>query len=304
MGLLNLLIIFFTVLIIPAGPGQNLKPPEKILELGLSSLNGEVPVYFSEGYKKRAAYFQKLVVCASCFFKSPEILGVDVDLHVTVLDSADWARYTKLPYGIAHIIPEPPTIILAGSADNVIVRNIRSKKDQVSGVTLELLGELDISYDEAAATFVDLIGFHELGHIYAHQYGCDTWPDQKWLSEFVATYLAYAYMKEKQPKLAKLWKAINNQNAFSTKAKHTTLADFETLYLGVGTDNYGWYQAKFYQKVEEIYAESGISFVHELKKLLAENPETSEDDLFRLKELSTISKGFSSWNKGTEGNIQ
>ncbi|UCH14965.1 MAG: hypothetical protein JSV22_03115 [Bacteroidales bacterium] len=304
MVLLNMLIIIVYGLVISTGPNQSLKPPEKIIKLGLSRLDGEVPVYYSEEYKTRAAYIQNLVVSASCFFKTPEILGVDADLHLAVLDSSDWTRYTKLPYGIAHIIAEPPTIIVAASADNVIVRNILAKEDKVSEITLKLLDELEISYNEAATTFADLISFHELGHILANKYGCDTWPEQRWLSEFVATYLAYAYMKEKQPKLSRLWKAMMDQNACNSEVKHTTLADFETLYLGVGTDNYGWFQAKFYQKVEEIYSESGISFVHELKKLLNENPKTSKDDIFRLKELSSISKGFSGWAEGKKGNIK
>jgi hypothetical protein len=303
-GLFNLFLIFLTIFLFTAVQAQDSEPPEKIRELGLSTLKGEVTVYYSEGYSKRAAYLQDLAEAASRFFEKPEILGVKVDLHLAVLDPADWAKFTKLPYGIAHILPKPPTAILAASADNVIARRILMEKDQVSKVTLKALDELDISFNEAAATFVDLIGFHEMGHIYAHHHGSHPWPEQKWLGEFVATYLAYAYMKENQPKLAKLWKTMNDHSDVRTAAKHTTLADFERLYLGVGGDNYGWYQARFQQKVEEIYAKAGISFMQALKKSLAENPGTSKDDPFRLKELDTISKGFTTWAKGPDGNLK
>ena len=84
---------------------------------------------------------------------------------------------------------------------------------------------------------------------------------------------------------------------------HTTLADFEELYIGVGDSNYGWYQAKFYQRVNEVFAKSGISFMHSLKETLAENPEAEEDDPFRLRELDTFSGGFAEWAKGPEGDL-
>ncbi len=291
-------IIFFVTAVLVQNPG----PPEGIRELELSSLKGEVPVYFSEGFADRAAYLQGLAEPASRYFQEPEIIGVKVHLNLAVLGPEDWARFTQLPYGIAHILPDPPTAVLAASSDNIIANSLIAYKEEVSEVTLKRLEELDIPFEEAAATFVDLLGFHEMGHIYADTYGCaPPWPEQKWLGELVATYLAYAYMKENQPKIAELWNIMSDHMANSVEAEHTTLVDFEKLYIGVGNANYGWYQARFNQKVEEIYERSGISFVHTLKKSLAENPETSKDDPFRLKELDAIFEGFTTWAKGPAG---
>ncbi len=303
--LLNIFVVFFTIFLVIPVQAQDLELHPKLRNLSLSNLKGEVQVYYSDGYAERAAYFQSLVEPASHFFKKPDILGINVQLHLAVLGPEDWAKYTKLPYGIAHIKIDPPTAILAASADNVIAKGIIAEKDRTSKITLKLLDELDIPFDKAAATFTDLIGFHEMGHIYAHYYGCEVpWPEQKWLGEFVATYLAYSYMEENQPKLARLWNTMTDQFALSSEVKHTTLADFEKLYLGVGGNNYRWYQAIFHQKVAEIYAKSGISFVHALKKSLTENPKTSKDDPFRLKELDTISKGFATWAKGLDGDLK
>ena len=302
-GLFCLSFILMILFIIKTAQAQDSNPKEKLQELELSNLQGEVPVSYSKGFSKRAGYLQNLAEEASRFFQKPEILGVKVDLNLLVLGPEDWMKFTELPYGIAHILPDPPTAILAASKQNVIVKSILAKKDYMEEANLKLLDELDISFDEAAATFVDLIGFHEMGHIYAHHYGSHTWPEQKWLCEFVATYLAYAYMKENKPKLSKLWKIMNDQNTVS-EVKHTTLADFERLYIEVGVDNYGWYQAKFQQMVEEVYHKSGISFVHDLRKSLAKNPEPLKDDPFRLKELDCIAKGFTTWAKGSDGNLK
>jgi ketosteroid isomerase-like protein len=72
----------------------------KVRELGLSTLGGQVPVYYSKGYAERAAHLQKLVEDASRYFQRPDILGVVVDLRLVVLHEEDWARfqYRRPPY--------------------------------------------------------------------------------------------------------------------------------------------------------------------------------------------------------------
>ena len=303
-GLLTLVVIFLTIFSAAAIQAQDLPPHDRVRALELHHLKGKVPTYYSEGYDDRAAYLQSLAEPASCFFQKPEILNVEVPLQLVVLGPEDWAEFTKLPYGIAHVLPEPPTAILAASADNVITNGIITIKQQMSEQTLKLLDELGIPFKKAAATFTDLIAFHEMGHIYAHHHGSEPWPEHKWLSEFTATFAAYAYMTEEQPELARLWKIMLNQLAVIPGVKHTSLADFEELYSGVGSDNYTWYQAVFGLKVFEVYARSGITFMHDLKKSLAEYPETSKDDPFRLKALDAIYPGFTNWAKGAAGNLK
>ncbi|MFC2083441.1 hypothetical protein ACFLS9_00135 [Bacteroidota bacterium] len=304
-GWLNQLVILGIIFLVTTAQAQDAQPHERIQVLKLHHLKGEVPVFYSDGYEERAAYIQNLAVPASRFFQKPEILDVEVALQLVVLGPEDWVRFTKLPYGIAHILPDPPTAIMAASADNVIAKGIITIKEQMSKDIFKLLDEMEIPFDEAAATFTDLIAFHEMGHIYAHHHGSQlAWPEQKWLGEFVATYLAYAYMKENQPKLARLWEIMFDQLAVIPGVKHTTLTDFEELYLGVGGDNYRWYQAMFGQRVFEVYTKSGISFMHALKKSLSDNPVTSKDDPFRLKELDAISEGFTTWAKGPAGNLK
>jgi hypothetical protein len=111
-------------------------------------------------------------------------------------------------------------------------------------------------------------------------------------------------MKENRPQLAQVWHVMCGAMAERSGHEHTTLADFERLYMGVGGPNYGWYQAKFTQRVEDVFEKSGMSFMHSLKISLEKNPESLKDDPFRLRELDAICEGFSSWAKGPDGNLQ
>ena len=90
--------------------------------------------------------------------------------------------------------------------------------------------------------------------------------------------------------------------AYSTHDhEHTTLADFEELYIRVGGSNYGWYQGKFVQRVREVFATSGISFMQDLRRSLADNQEAAEVDPLRLRELEALSEGFITWAEGPGG---
>jgi hypothetical protein len=285
---------------------QESEPWQKLQALKLPSLDGDIKVLYSDGFKERAHYLQRLAEAASAYLQKPEIIGVKLDLHIAVLGPDDWTKISQFPYGVCHIFPFPPTAVLPATGDNILVRGMLQYKDRVSAATSKHLKELGITYEEAVPKFMDLIGFHEMGHLYSDAYGLKTWPANKWLSEFVATYLAYAYMKENQPKLVKLWDrdTMMDDIAQRNQRKYTSLAEFEKLYIKVGNDNYGWYQAKFQQMVSKIYQKMGITFIHALKKSLLQNPKSPTDDPLRLGQLDAIFKGFTSWAKGGEGNLK
>ncbi len=298
-----LIVILSNALLVGVAYAQGPLSREKILELGLPTISGEVTVYYSEGYAERATYLQGIAEAANHFLRRPEIVGVDLDLGLAVLDSEDWAKLTRIPYGISHIhnLGVSPTAIVPASEDNVLVKGYLENKERVSKENLRRLEKLDLSFEDAASMFVDLVGIHEIGHIYAHDYG--TWPTEKWLNEFIATYLAYAFMKDLRPKMVWLWETMNDVAVEANENEHTTLRDFEVLYMGVGGGNYGWYQGRFQQKASEVFAKLGISFIHYLKQSLADKPKASDNDPFRLQQLDVFSGGFVNWAKGPRGEL-
>ena len=299
----RLSIILIPLLLAYSVHAQDSESINEISDLGLPTLIGEITVFYSEGYDDRAAYLQEIVDVANHYFMQPNILDIELNLGLAVLDSADWALWTHMPYGMAHIqLGEEPVVIMPATKDNFLVNSLLAGKGRVSEETIQKLNELGFTFEEAALTYADLIAFHELGHIYSEAF--DVWPTQKWLSEFTATYLAYSFMKNSRPKLAQLWIIFSISMIEVNDQGYTTLADFENLYTKVGGSNYGWYQAKFTQKVDEIYNKSGISFIYDLRESLAENPVAAEDDPFRLQELATFSDGFEGWAKGSDGNLE
>ena len=281
---------------------QELSTHERIGSLDLRTLDGEVRVYYSEGFSDRALYIQDLAEAARRFFARPEITGVDLELAVALLGPADWAEVSGVPYGTSHILSEPFTAVLPASSDNMLTAGVLEAEKGASERTLERIAVLGYSFPEAARMLSDFIGFHEMGHIFAEAYGIQTWPEEKWLGEFVATYLAYAFLKEYRLELADLWEAVNDAMVESGPRQHSSLADFEELYLGVGPD-YGWYQGRFQQRAKAVYGVMGISFIHALKVLLAEKPDVTPDDQYRLKELDSICAGFLIWAKGETGDL-
>ena len=269
-------------------------PPEHMRELSLETLEGDVWVYYSAGYRERAEYLQDLSGSAKRYFERPDITGVEMNLGLVVLDADDWAEVIRMPYGMAHISMSPPTAILAATHDDWLTNNNITRKERLPEAFLSRLEDLDLEFEESMRTLTDLLGFHEMGHLFAEHYGAHTWPDLMWLAEFVATYLAYSFMVEERPLLAVAWDIATDALAEGGSVQYTSLADFEELYVRTG-DDYGWYQGRFAQRVSEVHQRMGISFIHELKELLVEFPAPPDDDPFRLKQLEGICPGFLDW---------
>jgi hypothetical protein len=145
---------------------------------------------------------------------------------------------------------------------------------------------------------VDLIGLHELGHTYAVSLGLIPPRPNKWFSEFMASYIAYAYLRAKRPKLATLFYVMAADLAVEgPRPKHTSLADFERLYAGVGPKNYGWYQGKFFQRVAQVYDAKGLSFIDKvLRAFPSSEGQTLPVDVV-MRRLEKISPGFIDWSK-------
>jgi len=295
------LAVILTVTAVVTLHARDAAAQERVEALGLPSLSGEVVAFYSEGYADRATYLQDLAVTAATFLQQEEALGLELNLTLAVLDAADWARLTKLPYGISHILSDSPTAVLPASKENRLAAQYSAMKGSLPEEALARFAEIGVEFDDAAPMMVDLIGFHEIGHIYSREYG--VWPTEKWLSEFTATYLAYAVMTEKKPQLAKVWDMMCEALAGQPGIEHTSLADFERLYIGVGGANYGWYQARFQQKVKRVYGEMGMSFMHRLRESMEKNPESLAGDPFRLGELDAITTGFSRWAGGANGDL-
>lgn len=142
---------------------------------------------------------------------------------------------------------------------------------------------------EIVDLFVSPIGFHELGHIYAHSYGA-TFPN-KWTFEFTATYFAYFYLDQNYTKERDLWIDVSKIIIKEIEPRYTSLKDCEMKYSGIGIENYARCQAAFLLQVEKLYKKQGKAFLHKPKDHRWSITSTTE----YLDEMDEIGSGFGQW---------
>ncbi len=276
--------ILILILMIFALPLLSQTAKEKVEALNLPQLSGSVTTNYSKSFEQRAREVQDLLAPAGAFFE--EHLGVKEDFQLAILDEQDWQNVTPIPYGLPFV-SGPPNVVFIPATPNhelarIILSAIKNKGfDKKYGLSNKAISEL----------FVALIGFHELGHVYARAYGI-SFPN-KWTFEFVATYMAYYYLKENKPEYNALWLDAGSALLDVIEPRHTSLADFERLYTRVGIANYAWYQVVFLQQVHETYQR------HE-KNLLKEMHDhnwPAESPTHYLDEMEKIARGFLGWAK-------
>ena len=142
------------------------------------------------------------------------------------------------------------------------------------------------------AEMVDLIGYHELGHLYVAELGIT--PHNRWFSEMLASYFAYAFIAERQPSLATTWQIVSLSDSH-TMPKYRSLADFERLYADVGPDNYVWYQDRFSERIFAVFPIQGVDFLRKVKDAFSgqANEKLALDQV--LDRVEKIQPGFKAW---------
>jgi hypothetical protein len=283
----------------PSAPAANpraLMTPELMLRMGAVKLDGPVPAYHSPGYEERARELQRLLAVGMRFYA--DSLALRAPIRLALLDAAHWqALPEQVPYGVPFYAMPANLVFLPASRDNVVTADYLMRRPDYSAAALARIAESGLSFEEGAFRTVDLIGYHELGHIYTHAYGIR--PPTRWLSEFLATYFAYAVLAREMPALAALWDGMTPLPD-SFQPRHTSLDDFERLYFGVGPENYFWYQGTFSSKVSEVFAARGLAFLREMREAFpveGDRPSAAE----ALERVERVHPGFAAWARGLEG---
>lgn len=281
-----------------AAQAEDVNLVERMKQLALPTLSGAVPSYYSEGNREHAARLQSAIEDMNVFYQKR--LGVQAHVTLALLDAKDWNRVTGEEYSLPRVEGDPLVILMPATSDNPIYGLIGARKEAVPPNELQaFLRDHHTTFSSVAETFVDLIGFHELGHTLNTQFGIDS--KDLWLNEFLANYWSYAYISERQTE----WKIVFGLlgRPSKTRPKNTSLEDFERLYDTV--DDYGWYQGMFESRVREIYPRFGLKFLTDLKQMfpLAARGTMLPDVAARMKpaelleRLETIAPGFQKWTE-------
>jgi hypothetical protein len=274
--------------------GQELSTLERVKSLNTPVLKKELTVFYSPGFESRAEEVAPLIEDARDFYRKK--LGFNVDLSVALLDRAQWEKMTRVPYGLPFFSEPPHVAFLPATHDGVVAADTLALRNAATPKMLSRLRSAGYTFDQAAAKTVDLIGLHELGHTYAFQLGIRDGRPNKWLNEFLASYFAYAYLRERKPRLATVFQVMTAEtSAVAPPQKHTSLSDFEKYYVGVGPSNYGWYQGRFFARVAEVYDAKKLAFIKEVGVAFPASGSAVLPIDTVLDRLEKIAPGFKAW---------
>jgi hypothetical protein len=217
-----------------------------------------------------------------------------------VLSAADWDEHAYYPPpGMPHY--EEGDLVVAGEAtdfwqpvlDFVLAARPESR-DRLAAVYGQPDGAIDLG------PFFDLFVVHELGHAFA----APRWPafGRLWLDEFAANLCLYAYLTHVEPaSLPQLMTFAEEIAAIPAEAlDHSSLADFDRLYGGVGPANFGWYHGRFLALAAAVVASDGPEVLPRLwRAFVANDPGELTDEALaaRLRERvsPTLAERSESW---------
>lgn len=249
--------------------------------LDLQKNEGEVPSYFSAEYENRAEEVKSLLHNSARYFE--DTFCIKENFALAVLDSKAWKQITKIPYGLPFVSGPPYVVVFPATLNNELGNLVTNAlKDS------DLDKKYSLSNNEIAFRFISLIGFHELGHIYSK--ASEIKFPNKWSFEFAATYFAYLFLIDNSEQNKNLWLDVGDILEGNISPEHTSLKDFEELYVNVGVENYAWYQVIFLERVSEIAEVEGKNFIDNwLKDNSISNGNYALDDLEKLDD------GFIDW---------
>lgn len=275
----------------------NAAPLDEVKKLPVDVIEGEITVYHTKGYEDRALMLGQMLEESNEFLE--QLLGISASINLAVLDRSHWLQVTKqFPYGLPCVFWGKDYVVLLPATidDGAVVSMFLDMSGKVSQSVLDRLESHNLTYDDAARMMVDVIGFHELGHIYTQVYELTT--HRKWFDEIVATYFAYAYMDARHPEFLAVYEALCQTIIDTVDPRFTSFEDFETIYTGVGTENLGWYQSMFVKRISAIYPEHGLSFLEKGKASLESDRKLTDEEL--LARLEDIAPGFIQWAEEVE----
>jgi hypothetical protein len=262
---------------------------DRVRQAAPHCIDGPIPVYCSPGAEARARALQDMLVKAAAFYR--ESLGVSTPLTLAVLDRAAWKTVNDgVPYGMPFV--DQRVVVLPARREGVVVDTYMAHAANLPDAVTKAVDESKRPFAAHVEEIVDLIGYHELGHVYVSELGVE--PHSRWFGEMLATYVAYAFLWERLPSLAKTWQIVTQSDSRIVPA-HRSLAAFERLYLGVGAANYVWYQDRFAEHVITIFPTERLEFLRRVRDAFpsdAQEKPTLDEVLDRLEK---IRPGFKGW---------
>ena len=295
----------FTLLLVLGWPAsvfaQKVNYLERVQQLGLQSNAGRITTYYSAGAGERANGLQRMLEEALAYFQDRIAVGPNISL--AVLNESDWARVRPLPYGIPWVSYSPYIAVLPADLErSVIVRSFSSTRDRASEVTRRALDDAGVPFEQVPYRLNDLIGYHEIGHVIIEARGLTQ--TQRWFDEMLATFAAYAFMRDRHPTIARAWDALMRLNLETLQPSFRSLDEFEKRYDDMPQETYGWFQGMFQMRLAELYEARGLAALNEFRQAGIIEGRTYETPAELLARLEKVTPGFQQWAALVEGRKQ
>jgi hypothetical protein len=271
---------------------------QRIHALRNPCLKGRIVTCYTPGYRTRAVSLQQFLTGELAYVRQRP--GIAVPLVLAVLDERQWPlAEQELPYGMPSVHGHPPIALVA--ANWAAAKNFYPKaEDAGNPAVLREVARHGLTWDQANARAGDLLSAHELGHAVIDAY--DIVPGSRWLDEFLASYVWYAYIREQRPEQLWLFDVIQAGNQLERPQRFVTLAELDNNYKAIvesdpNTNNYGWYQGQLIARVRQTYTVHGLAFLKEIRAAFPPGraPRLGSDEA--LRRVEQIDPSFSGWAK-------
>lgn len=295
------LIAAVSVLVLALGsPDSTAQRPNhlaRVQQLGLETLPGPVPTYFSPGARERATALQKMVAEALAY--SNERLSIKPELTLAVLNEPHWASVRAIPYGVPWVSFAPYVAVLPSDLSrSVIVQGFPTMRDRASVETRQLLTAAGVPFESVPHQLNDFIAYHEVGHVSIEAYRLNQ--SQRWFDEMLATFIGYAFMRERHAGQARAWDALMRFNAETSQPAFRSLEEFERRYSDMPPETYGWFQAMFHRRLVEVYEARGVKFLEDVRAAGIGSGKKVERVADLIAALDRIVPGFHRWAEFVE----
>ena len=306
-------LIYSLVLVVISFPvqAQSKYCVDEIKDLKLQSIPGQILTYYSEGQKNRASELQALLERASTVLG--DSLNLEIDLTLAALNVKEWAQVMDRPYGLPTLragackrgggsFAEPRYVaILPGGIDGAVYNGWIALEDSISTKTLQKLKDAGVGFQQGGKIMVDFIALHELGHAYHLKFGIKNYVN--FFAEFMANYIAYAFLRSTEERLDKKVLAVLSANIETITPVHSSFIKWEKFQSREHPPTEAWYNSVVTLKAAEIYEQRGFEFLHAIRNAFPEEEGQLKTETI-LARMDTIHPGILKWSNSISEQVR
>jgi len=284
---------------------------DEIVDLKLKSIPGGIVTYYSDGMEKRAAELKTLLERAS--IPLGDSLDVEINLSLAALGSKEWAQVLDRPYGLPTLrtgackrgggsFPEPRYIaFIPGDVGGPLNSDWNALKDSISPKTLQKLNDAGVSFEQGGKIMIDFVALHELGHAYHLKFGIKNYVN--FFAEFMADYIAYAFLRSTEERLDKKVLAVLSSNVETIIPIHSSFLKWENFRSSEHPPTEAWYNSVVTLKAAEVFEQRGFEFLHVVRKAFPEEEGQLNTETI-IARMDSLNPGILKWSNEISGLVR